>query len=58
MEDHESLRESVKNYENFDQLALAQRTQGHELIEFRRVAAYLYRRIQKYDLSINLSKQD
>jgi clathrin heavy chain len=25
-------------------------------MEFRRIAAFLYRRIQKYDLSINLSK--
>jgi clathrin heavy chain len=27
-------------------------------MEFRRIAAYLYRRNQKYELSINLSKQD
>lgn len=27
-------------------------------MEFRRIAAFLYRRIQKYDLSINLSKLD
>ncbi|CAD8066740.1 unnamed protein product [Paramecium sonneborni] len=58
IEDYENLRESVKNYENFDQLALAQKTQSHELVEFRRIAAYLYRKIQKYDLSMNLSKQD
>lgn len=42
-EDYEELRESVQNYENFDQTQLAQQTQSHELMEFRRIAAFLYR---------------
>lgn len=57
-EDHESLRQSVQQYENFEPLSLCKATETHELIEFRRVAAYLYRKIGKYDLSINLSKND
>lgn len=57
-EDHESLRQSVQQYENFEPLSLCKATETHELIEFRRVAAYLYRKIGKYDLSINLSKMD
>lgn len=57
-EDHENLRQSVQQYENFEPLSLCKATETHELIEFRRVAAYLYRKIGKYDLSINLSKLD
>jgi hypothetical protein len=44
-EEFELLRESVQNYDNFDQLGLARQTQGHELTEFRRIAAFLYRYI-------------
>ena len=57
-EDHESLWESVTQYENLDQLSLAQQTERHQLTEFRRISAYLYRRNQKYAQSIALSKQD
>jgi len=57
-EDHESLWQSVSQYENLDQLSLAQQTERHQHIEFRRISAYLYRRNQKYAQSIALSKQD
>jgi len=57
-EDHESLRHSVTNYENIDQLSLAKATEYHELTEFRRISAYLYRRNQKFKQSIELSKKD
>lgn len=43
-EDHENLRQSIINHESFDQLALAKATEKHELLEFRRIASYLYRR--------------
>lgn len=56
MEDYEALRQSVSQFENFDQLALAKQIEKHELLEFRRIAAYLYRRLGKYEFSIDLSK--
>ena len=56
--DFEALRQSVTQYENIDQLSLAQATERHELLEFRRISAYLYRKNQKYQQSIGLSKQD
>ena len=37
------LRASIDAFDNFDNIALAQRLERHELIEFRRIAAYLYR---------------
>lgn len=58
VEDHESLRASVTQYENIDQVALAKATENHELVEFRRVAAYLYRRNQKFKQSIEISIHD
>ena len=57
-DDFEALRQSVTQYENIDQLSLAKATEKHELLEFRRISAYLYRKNQKYEQSINLSKQD
>lgn len=57
-EDYESLWKSIRSNEQFDHQALAKVTQGHELVEFRRIAAYLYRKTQKYDQSIQLSLQD
>lgn len=57
-EDHESLRASVTQYENIDAVALAKATEFHELVEFRRIAAYLYRRNQKFQQSIKISRDD
>jgi clathrin heavy chain len=57
-EDYESLRESITQYPNFDSYNLAKATENHELLEFRRIAAFLYRKNGKYEQSINLSKKD
>ena len=57
-EDYPSLRTSIDDFDNFDQLALAQKTEKHELLEFRRIAAYLYKRNTRYAQSIELSKGD
>lgn len=43
-ENHEEIRKSISNYENFEPQQLARLTEKHELIEFRRIAAYLYRK--------------
>lgn len=57
-EDFKSLRDSIENFAQFDNIALAQRLEKHELLEFRRVAAILYKKNRRWKQSINLSKKD
>ncbi|KAF9986069.1 hypothetical protein BGZ65_008891 [Modicella reniformis] len=57
-EDYERLRISVDTNTNFDNIALANRLEDHELLEFRRIAAHLYKRNKKWRQSMTLSKQD
>jgi clathrin heavy chain len=57
-EDVAALRESCDLYDNFDQIGLAQRFKTHELIEFRRLASYLYKRNARWRASVELSKAD
>ena len=39
-----ALRVSIDAYDSFDAIGLAQRLEKHELLEFRRIGAYLYKR--------------
>ncbi|KAL5985733.1 hypothetical protein ACLOJK_027720 [Asimina triloba] len=48
----DSLRESVDMHDNFDQIGLAQKIEKHELLEMRRIAAYIYKK------AVALSKKD
>ena len=57
-EDYESLRASIDDYDNFDQIYLAQKVEKHELLEFRRIAAYIYKKNKRYPQSVQLSKED
>jgi clathrin heavy chain len=57
-EDYHALRESIDGYQSFDQLALAHRCEGHELLEFRRIASHVYKLNGRFDRSIELSKAD
>ncbi|XP_042456042.1 clathrin heavy chain 1-like [Zingiber officinale] len=57
-EDYERLRESVDLHDNFDQIGLAQRIEKHELLEMRRIAAYIYKKAGRWKQSIALSKKD
>ena len=57
-EDYESLRESVDAHQEFDQIAMAQKLEKHELLEFRRIAATLYKRNKRWKQSVDLSKAD
>ncbi|KNE65463.1 hypothetical protein AMAG_11086 [Allomyces macrogynus ATCC 38327] len=57
-EDFQSLRDTVDAHDNFDGMALAQRLAKHELLEFRRIAAHLYKRAKRWKQAIALSKQD
>ncbi|RYG66447.1 hypothetical protein EON64_09740 [archaeon] len=57
-EDFEGLRSSIDDFDNFDQIFLAQKVEKHELLEFRRIAAYLYKRNKRWQQSVQLSKDD
>ncbi|KAF9572101.1 hypothetical protein EC968_010354 [Mortierella alpina] len=57
-EDFDRLRKALDTYSNFDNIALANRLEGHELLEFRRIAAHLFKRNKKWRQSMTLSKQD
>ena len=53
-----SLRSSIEDYDNFDQITLAQSVEKHELLEFRRIAAFLYKKNKRWAQSVKLSKDD
>uniref|UniRef100_A0A8C7VUB8 Clathrin, heavy chain-like 1 n=1 Tax=Oncorhynchus mykiss TaxID=8022 RepID=A0A8C7VUB8_ONCMY len=57
-EDYQGLRTSIDAYGNFDTIVLAQRLEKHELIEFRRIAAYLYKGNNRWRQSVELCKKD
>lgn len=57
-EDWTALRESITTYDNFDQLSLAARLERHELTEFRRIAALIYKRNLKWRKAVSLAKAD
>lgn len=42
-EDYKTLRDSIDSFDNFDNINLARRLEKHELLEFRRLAAHLYK---------------
>lgn len=42
-EDYKTLRDSIDSFDNFNNINLAQRLEKHELLEFRRLAAHLYK---------------
>merc|ERR1711998_633404 len=54
----EKLRFSIGQYDDFDQIGLAQSLEKHSLLEFRRVAASIYKMNDRYEQSVALSKQD
>lgn len=57
-EDYDSLRQSFDEYDNLDQIYLAQKVEKHELLEFRRIAAYIYKKNKRWQQSVQLSKED
>jgi clathrin heavy chain len=57
-EDYHGLRASIDGFDNFDNIALAQSLEKHELIEFRRIAAYLYKGNNRWKQSLDLCKKD
>jgi len=57
-EDHEALAAGVVEYTNFDQLEMANMCKTHQLLQFRRIGAMLYKRSKRWADSVALSKQD
>ncbi|EIW79173.1 clathrin heavy chain 1 [Coniophora puteana RWD-64-598 SS2] len=57
-EDYKTLRDSIDSFDNFDNIGLAQRLERHGLLEFRRLAAHLYKKNSRWEESISMSKQD
>ena len=58
MQDYGSLRDSISTYDAFDQIGLAARLESHELLEFRRTAAVIYKKNQRWRKAVALAKQD
>ncbi|VDL17052.1 unnamed protein product [Hymenolepis diminuta] len=57
-EDYQALRQSIEAHTNFDNIALAQALEKHELTEFRRLSALLYKGNNRWVQSIELCKRD
>jgi len=57
-EDYKGLRTSIDSYRNFDQVALAEQLKNHELLEFRRISAYLNKINKRWKAAVELSKKD
>jgi len=55
---YEDLRVSIEDFDNFDQIALAQKLEKHELVEMRRIAALVYTKNKRFKNAMDLSKQD
>eukprot|EP00299_Pterocystis_sp_00344_P020124 c9905_g1_i1.p1 GENE.c9905_g1_i1~~c9905_g1_i1.p1 ORF type:complete len:1692 (-),score=393.52 c9905_g1_i1:99-5132(-) len=54
----DKLRESIGHHDNFDQIGLAQELEKHALLEFRRIAAVIYKNNARWSQSVALSKHD
>lgn len=57
-EDYDGLRASIDAFDNFDNIALALKLERHELLEFRRIAAYLYKGNNRWKHAVELCKKD
>ncbi|WVQ80099.1 hypothetical protein IAT38_002200 [Cryptococcus sp. DSM 104549] len=57
-EDHVTLRSSLETHDQYDAIKLAKRLEKHELLEFRRIAALLYRLNGLWEESLGLAKAD
>jgi len=57
-EDFTQLRLSIGEYDNFDQISLAMKLEKHELLEFRRISAHLFKVNKRFKESVELSKKD
>ena len=58
MEDYESLRKSIMNYDSFNAIDLAKKIEGSDHPEFRRISSLIFRKNKVYEKSIGISIQD
>jgi clathrin heavy chain len=42
-EDYNTLRDSIDSFDRYDPMALAKKLEKHPVLEFRRLAAHLYK---------------
>ncbi|OMJ15847.1 Clathrin heavy chain 1 [Smittium culicis] len=56
--DYNSLKASISTYSSFDSKKLASKLSSHSLLEFRRIAVFLYNKMRMFRESISLSKKD
>lgn len=57
-EDYGALRDSITTYDNYDQIGLATALEKHELTEFRRIAAQIYKANLRWRKAVTLAQQD
>ena len=57
-QDYASLRASIRDFDSFESIQLAQSLETHDLLDCRRISALLYRKNKKYQKSIEVSKRD
>jgi len=57
-ENFKGVRESIDQFDQYDQIALAQSIENHELMEFRRISSYVYKLNKRWERSIDISKRD
>merc|ERR1719191_702073 len=55
-EQYDDLRQSIDDFDNFDQIGLAQKLEKHELLEMRRIASLVYKKNKRFKQAIELSK--
>ncbi|CAF0968239.1 unnamed protein product [Didymodactylos carnosus] len=56
-EDYQGLRSLIDAYDNFGNISLTQCLEKHELIEFRRGGAYLYKGNNRWKQAVELTKK-
>jgi len=57
-ENVEELSESTTNFKNFEHMKLARKLETHAVLEMRKIAVDLYKRVGKYEEAIELCKKD
>eukprot|EP01061_Rhynchopus_euleeides_P041560 TRINITY_DN72735_c0_g1_i1.p1 TRINITY_DN72735_c0_g1~~TRINITY_DN72735_c0_g1_i1.p1 ORF type:complete len:1707 (+),score=915.97 TRINITY_DN72735_c0_g1_i1:88-5208(+) len=57
-EDYETLRSSLEQFDGVDQNELAKELDQHDLLEMRRVGAWLYQKNKKFAHAIDICKRD
>ena len=58
LQDYAGLRDSITTYDNYDQIGLASQLEKHELTEFRRIAAHIYKANLRWRKAVALAQQD